>query len=42
MIIAVAGKYSAETAGEKKANLEAMDEAAARLLEIGAYAADRR
>jgi hypothetical protein len=35
MIIAVAGKYSAETAEERQANFEAMNEAAARLLEKG-------
>ena len=35
MIIAVAGKYSAETAAERAANFNAMNEAAARLLELG-------
>jgi hypothetical protein len=35
MRIAVAGKYSAETAAERQANFEAMNEAAARLLEKG-------
>ena len=35
MIIAVAGKYSAETEAERQANFDAMNEAAARLLEIG-------
>lgn len=35
MIIAVAGKYSAETADERQANFAAMNEAAARLLEKG-------
>lgn len=35
MIIAVAGKYSAETESERQANFDAMNEAAARLLEIG-------
>ena len=35
MIIAVAGKYSAETADEREANFAAMNEAAARLLEKG-------
>lgn len=35
MIIAVAGKYSAETAAERQANFDAMNDAAARLLEIG-------
>jgi Domain of unknown function (DUF1937) len=35
MKIAVAGKYSADTAEERQANFEAMNEAAARLLEMG-------
>ena len=35
MRIAVAGKYSAATAEERQANFEAMNEAAARLLEKG-------
>ncbi len=35
MIIAVAGKYSAKSAEERQANFEAMNEAAARLLEKG-------
>jgi hypothetical protein len=35
MRIAVAGKYSAETAEERQANFDAMNEAAARLLEKG-------
>lgn len=35
MKIAVAGKYSAETAEERQANFDAMNEAAARLLEFG-------
>lgn len=35
MKIAVAGKYSAETAEERQANFDAMNEAAARLLEMG-------
>lgn len=35
MIIAVAGKYSAETEAERQKNFEAMNEAAARLLEKG-------
>jgi hypothetical protein len=35
MIIAVAGKYSAETSEEKQKNFDAMNEAAARLLEKG-------
>ena len=35
MKIAVAGKYSAETAEERQANFDAMNEAAARLLELG-------
>jgi hypothetical protein len=35
MIIAVAGKYSAETESEKQANFDAMNQAAARLLEKG-------
>ncbi|HMS40384.1 MAG TPA: DUF1937 family protein [Pyrinomonadaceae bacterium] len=35
MIIAVAGKYSAETEAERQANFDAMNDAAARLLEIG-------
>jgi len=35
MIIAVAGKYSAETAEERQANFEAMNQAAAHLLEKG-------
>jgi len=35
MIIAVAGKYSAETEVERQANFEAMNEPAARLLEKG-------
>src|SRR5215213_4898901 len=35
MIIAVAGKYSALTEGERRANFDAMNDAAARLLEMG-------
>jgi hypothetical protein len=35
MRIAVAGKYSAETAKERQANFEAMNQIAARLLEKG-------
>lgn len=35
MKIAVAGKYSADTAEERQANFDAMNEAAARLLEMG-------
>ena len=35
MIIGVAGPYSAETENERKSNLEAMNAAAARLLERG-------
>lgn len=35
MKIAVAGKYSADTKEERQANFDAMNEAAARLLEIG-------
>lgn len=35
MIIAVAGKYSAETEAERQKNFDAMNEAAARLLELG-------
>ena len=35
MIIAVAGKYSADTEAERQANFDAMNDAAARLLEIG-------
>ena len=35
MIIAVAGKYSAETEDESQANFDAMNEIAARLLELG-------
>lgn len=35
MIIAVAGKYSAETAEERQKNFDAMNEAAGRLLEAG-------
>jgi len=35
MIIGVAGPYSAETENEQKSNLEAMNAAAARLLERG-------
>jgi hypothetical protein len=35
MIIAVAGKYSAPTETEREANFNAMNDAAARLLEIG-------
>jgi len=35
MIIAVAGKYSAETEAERQANFDAMNDAAARLLELG-------
>ena len=35
MLIAVAGKYSAETEAERQANFDAMNQAAARLLEIG-------
>ena len=35
MIIGVAGPYSAPTAEQRKANLDAMNTAAARLLEMG-------
>ncbi|HNB81962.1 MAG TPA: DUF1937 family protein [Chitinophagaceae bacterium] len=35
MIIGVAGPYSAATAEERQKNLDAMNEAAARLLELG-------
>jgi hypothetical protein len=35
MKIAVAGKYSADTAQQRQSNFEAMNEAAARLLEMG-------
>jgi hypothetical protein len=35
MIIAVAGKYSAPTEAERRANFDAMNDAAARLLELG-------
>jgi hypothetical protein len=35
MKIAVAGKYSADTAQERQTNFDAMNEAAARLLEMG-------
>ncbi|HRE40511.1 MAG TPA: DUF4406 domain-containing protein [Ignavibacteria bacterium] len=35
MIIGVAGKYSADTEDERKRNLDLMNEAAARLLEMG-------
>jgi hypothetical protein len=35
MIIGVAGPYSASTAKQRQANLDAMNEAAARLLELG-------
>jgi hypothetical protein len=35
MLIAVAGPYSAPTAEQRKANLDAMNEAAARILEKG-------
>ena len=35
MIIAVAGKYSAKTEAEKQKNFDAMNEIAARLLELG-------
>jgi len=35
MIIGVAGPYSAETALQRKANLDAMNIIAARLLELG-------
>lgn len=35
MIIGVAGPYSADTAEQRQANLDAMNEAAARLLELG-------
>lgn len=35
MIIAVAGKYSAESEEERQKNFNAMNEAAARLLEMG-------
>lgn len=35
MIIAVAGKYSAGTEAEREANFASMNEAAARLLEMG-------
>ncbi len=35
MIIAVAGRYSAETPSEREANFDAMNQAAARLLEMG-------
>lgn len=35
MTIAVAGKYSAETEAERQQNFDAMNKAAARLLELG-------
>jgi len=35
MIIAVAGKYSAPTEAERRANFDALNDAAARLLELG-------
>jgi hypothetical protein len=35
MIIGVAGPYSADTAEKRKSNLDAMNNAAARLLELG-------
>ena len=35
MIIGVAGPYSAPTAAQRQQNLDAMNEAAARLLELG-------
>lgn len=35
MIIGVAGPYSADTAQQRQQNLDAMNEAAARLLELG-------
>lgn len=35
MVIGVAGPYSAPTEEQRKANLDAMNEAAARLLEMG-------
>lgn len=35
MIIAVAGKYSAKTEAERQSNFDAMNETAARLLELG-------
>lgn len=35
MIIAVAGKYSAKTEAERQKNFDAMNEIAARLLELG-------
>lgn len=35
MIIGVAGPYSADTAEQRQKNLDAMNEAAARLLEMG-------
>ncbi len=35
MVIGVAGPYSAPTEDQRKANLDAMNEAAARLLEMG-------
>lgn len=35
MIIGVAGPYSADTAEQRQANLDAMNHAAARLLELG-------
>lgn len=35
MIIAVAGKYSAKTETERQKNFDAMNEIAARLLELG-------
>ena len=35
MIIGVAGPYSASTSEQRQANLDAMNEAAARLLELG-------
>lgn len=35
MLIAIAGPYSADTVGKKKQNLDAMNEAAARIYEKG-------
>lgn len=35
MIIGVAGPYSADTAEQRQANLDAMNHAAAKLLELG-------
>ena len=35
MVIGVAGPYSAVTAGQRQKNLDAMNEAAARVLEMG-------